>query len=196
MLIRQVHIPGGGLRGGVAHQLPQRQQVDARRRQLGAIGMAQAVRPHPERARALPVVAEHAAHPGLGERPALGRAVQHHEALRRGKPRRAFAGQVSGKLGEEHVIDGDDPLPAAFAHHAQLPAPLVNIGEQKPADLPGPQPAQQHGQHDRPVPVRPQAGQEHRHISRIERFRQPPFLADQPTAASHPARAQMPKQPS
>jgi hypothetical protein len=79
--------------------------------------------------------------------------VQHHKTLRRAKPRRALTGQISGKLGEEQTIDRDDPFPAALAHHPQLPASLVDIGEQQPADLPGPQSAEHHGQHDRPVPV-------------------------------------------
>ena len=142
------------------------------------------------------MVTEHAAHPGLGERPARSWPMQHHETLRRGKRRRALAGQVSSKLGEEHAIDRDDPFPATLAQHPQLPASLVHIGEQELADLPGPQPAEHHGQHDRPVPVRPQASQEQRHISRVKRLRQPPFLTDQPAATPHPARTQMPQQPA
>ena len=74
---RQVHIAGGGLRGGVAHQLAQHQQVDPGGGQLGAVGVPQPVRAHPCRARARPggCGTSCASRPRSAARPRSGRAA-------------------------------------------------------------------------------------------------------------------------
>jgi hypothetical protein len=43
--------------------------------------------------------------------------------------------QVGRELGKERGIDRDHPLSAALADHPQPPSPLVDVGEQQPADL-------------------------------------------------------------
>ena len=90
------------------------------------------------RTRALPVVAEHAAHPGLGKRPACGGAVQHHETLRRGKRPAGARGPGRRQARRRTGHRRGRPFPAALAHHAQLPASLVHIGEQEPGGPPRP----------------------------------------------------------
>jgi hypothetical protein len=41
-----MNVAGCSLRAGVAHQVPQHQQVDPRRGELGAVGVSQPVRPN------------------------------------------------------------------------------------------------------------------------------------------------------
>ena len=42
------------------------------------------------------------------------------------------------KLGEEHLIDRDDPFPGTLAHYPQLPASLIDIREQQTGGPPRP----------------------------------------------------------
>jgi hypothetical protein len=85
-----------------------------RRRRVRSVGLAQPVRPHPQRPRAQPVSAEDPPQPGLGQRLPGGRTAQHHEALRCAAARRPFLTQVGGQLGEERAVHRDDPLLAAL----------------------------------------------------------------------------------
>lgn len=66
----QVHVRGRGLRIHMPHQLPQDQQVDTGGGQFRAVGVAQPVRPDPDRAGAMPVGAEDPPQSRLGERSA------------------------------------------------------------------------------------------------------------------------------
>jgi hypothetical protein len=134
---------------------------------------------------------EHAAQPGLRERPAGGRAGKDHEALGRDQPGWPLHAQVGGQLGKERPVDRDHPLTAALAAHPQPAQPLVDVGKPQRADLPSPQAAQQHRQRDRPVAVGRKLGQERRRLPRLQRLRQPLRRSDQPSTATPTARTQM-----
>jgi hypothetical protein len=119
----------------MAHQFAQHQQVDARGRQLGPIGVTQTVRTDPVRAGAGPVGAEDPSHPGFGQRLSSGRAAQHHEALRRDASCRPFGAQIVAALGEEGPIDRHGPFPVALADDTHPAHPAVDIGQPQGADL-------------------------------------------------------------
>ena len=171
-----VHIGGRGLRVRVPHQVPQRQQVNARRRELGAVGVTQPVRPDPDRARGRPVGAEDPPHPGLGQRRSGGRAAQDHEAFRCPAAGRALLPQVGSQLGEERAVHRDNAFLAALARHPDPAQSHVHSGQPQRPHLGGPQPAQQHRQRDRPVPEGAQVREEHRHVAWLEGLGQPACL--------------------
>ena len=133
----QVDVAAGRLRAGVPHQRAQREQVDPRGGQLGAVGVAQPVRADPDRPGGVPVSAEQRTHPGLGHRLPGGGAAQHHEALLRGQPGGSFVAQVGGQLGEERVVDWDDPFPG---RPCPAPGPGDGPGRHQPAAGRGPPP--------------------------------------------------------
>ena len=180
----------------MAHQLPQRQQINAGGRQFGPVGVPQAVRPDPDSPGCLAVTAEQAAQSRLGDRRPGGRAAQHDEAFRCGQARRAFQPQIGGQLGEECLIDRDMTFLAALADHPQPAAPHIHVGELEAADLGRAQPAQQHHQHHGPVPVRAQRRHEHVNIPGGKGLGQAARLAHQPAATARAAGPQVTEQPA
>ena len=134
------------------------------------------------------MVTEQAPQAGLGERPPGRRAAQDDEAFGSGDPRRALLAQVRRELGEERPVDRHDPFSAALADDPHPVAALVDVGEAQTADLACPEAAQDHRPHDRPIAVGGEVGEEGAHVGRVERLRQPPDLADEPTTTAGPAR--------
>lgn len=68
---------------------------------------------------------------------------------------------------------------------------VVLLGEECSDDLGGAEPAQQHGQHHRSVPVGAQAGQERLDVGKVKGFGQSALLADQPSVAARPPGAEV-----
>ena len=136
------------------------------------------------------MAAEQGPQSGLGHRGAGARAAQHHEALRGAQPGRSLVAQVGAGSAKNTASTGTQrsrpPLPIAHAAPA-----LVDVFEEQAADLGRAQPAQQHGQHHRPVPVGGQAGQERLDVGQLKGLGQPALFADQPSAAAGPSRAEV-----
>jgi hypothetical protein len=82
-------IAGCRLLTGMTYQLAKDQQVDPGRSKLGAVGMAQPVRPDPRLLGTAGVPPEQRSQPRLRQRCSRGRAEQHQEALRGGQAGRA-----------------------------------------------------------------------------------------------------------
>ena len=135
---------------------------------------------------------EDPAHPGLGQRLPGGGAAQDHEAFRR--PGSLAGAPRAGKRPAQRRTHGRrDALPAALARHPDPAQPHVHGGQPQRPHLGGPQSAQQHRQHDRPVPEGPQVREEH-HVAGLEGVGQPAWLAHQPPAAPRPASPDVPQQ--
>lgn len=130
-----MHIAGGGFRAGVAHQVAQHQQIDARGGELGAVGVPQPVRPNPRGAGQISVGAEDPPQGSLAHRLSAGRAAQHDETLRSRTTRRALLAQVTVELGKEVAVDWDDPFLPALADHPDPLQTKIDIGQPQRPDL-------------------------------------------------------------
>jgi hypothetical protein len=128
--------------------------------------------------------AEHLAQPGFAHRQAACWAVQDDEAFQRATTRRALRTEIGGALGEERVVDRDFPFPAALADDPHPPQAHVDIGQTQRSCLGGAQSAQHRRQHDRPITVRVEIGDEGGHRLRRQALRQPLRFAGQPPAAA------------
>ena len=88
VLGREVHVTSRGLRRGVPHELAQHQEINAGGGQLGAVGVAKPVRPHPQGALSGSVITKGAAIPGFAKRSPSRRTVQDDETFSgSGEPR-------------------------------------------------------------------------------------------------------------
>jgi hypothetical protein len=87
-------------------------------------------------------------------------------------------------------------LPLALADHGQQPATEVDIRQPQPADLAGTQAPQQHRQHQRPVAMGAQIGQERGDVLGVESLGKTPRFADQLPAPARTSRAEMAQHPS
>jgi len=92
------------------------------------------------------------------------------ETLSGRKPRWSLLTEVGSELGEERAVDRHDPLASALAEHPHLMAGLVDVGELEGADLPGTKATEDHGEHDGPIPVGEQVGEEGGHVATLEGF--------------------------
>jgi hypothetical protein len=138
-------------------------------------------------------MAEHTAQPGFGQRLPGRRADQHHETLRRRQPSRTLGAEIRRQLDEERPVDRHYPFPAALADHPNPAQCHVDVGQQQPSHLAGPQPTQQHQHRDRPVPMGQQIGQERADLVAVQGLGQPARTADQPPTGPRPSRTQMPQ---
>ncbi len=139
----------------------------------------------------LPGGLEHLVDTVGGDRLAPARSLEREEHPVRRHARRSFAAEVVTDRGEERVRDRDHPLMAALAlGDEQRTVRHPDVLEPQPEDLAAPQPAQQHRQDHRPVPVRPQRVEERPDLLRGEDPRQRPGHPDQghmPAAAAEAA---------